>query len=106
MLCKRDRQQIAVQDGKIQVDGVCIKNEYASRAFYPYLLLLSAIFLLLTIIVYTRWPQVMDCPLAHLRRHFAICMFFAFVVQSVQFWHGKTTAESDSAACGVLGTLH
>ena len=86
----------------IMTIDVCtrIKNN-AKFSFYPYILLLSAFFLLLSIIVYTFFPKVLFNNTQRLRLHFTTNMFFAFVILSMnQFTY---IGDSNMAACKFFG---
>ena len=79
-----------------------IKNDM-KFSFYPYILLFSAFFLLLSIIVYTFFPKVLFNNTQRLRLHFTTNMFFAFVILSInQFDY---IGDSNMAACKFFGTM-
>ena len=64
-------------------------------------MIISAVFLLLTIVIYTFYSKVMDSNAARLRRHLAICMFFTFVIESARNFRAVTT--NNNVACRVIG---
>ena len=69
--------------------------------FYPYVMIVSVVFLLITILIYTFYPKVMDTNMARLRRHLAICMFFTFVIEVARNLDAVSTANN--VACRVAG---
>ena len=69
--------------------------------FYPYILLVSAFFLLLSIIVYTFFPKVLFNNTQRLRLHFITNMFFAFVILSINQF--KNIGDSNMVACIFCG---
>ena len=86
----------------VRVKGVCIKESDSARLkFYPYVMGLSAFFLLATVFVYSCFPKVMDSNSARLRRHLAVCMLVAFTTQMVRYFKGVTTVNN--VACRVAG---
>ena len=81
---------------------MCIKESDSARLkFYPYVMGLSAFFLLATVFVYSCFPKVMDSNSARLRRHLAVCMLTAFVTEMVRNFKGVTT--DNNVACRVAG---
>ena len=92
----------ATSEVGVRVRGVCVKKtELTKITFYPYVMITSAIFLLITIVIYTFYSKVMDSYAARLRRHLAICMFFTFVIESARNLGAVTTANN--VACRVIG---
>ena len=81
---------------------VCTRKKDNSKFdFYPYILLTSAFFLLLCVIVYTFFPKVLYNNTQRLRLHFAANMFFAFVIlSSNQFIF---IGNWDMVACSAFG---
>merc|ERR1719264_2404747 len=66
---KQDQYCVEFEQGTtdpiVRVHGVCTKEDDSARLkFYPYVLCLSAAFLLATVFVYTRYPKVMDSNVA------------------------------------------
>ena len=62
--------------------------------FFPYLMTLSAFFLLVTVGVYSLYPKIMTSNVHLLRRHFSVNMLLAYVILStIQFSTFEVTAE-------------
>ena len=59
-----------------------LKLSSVSFRFYPYVLLTSTVFLLLTLIVYSYWSRLLN-PYTRLMRHFALSMMLAFILLSI-----------------------
>ena len=77
------------------------KKDEAKFDFYPYILLLSAFFLLLVVIVYAVFPNVLYNNSQRLRLHFAANMFPAFLILSMnQFIQ---IGDMNMVACQVFG---
>ena len=77
------------------------KKNNAKFDYYPYILLLSAFFLLLSVIVYAFFPKVLYNNTQRLRLHFAANMFLAFVILSTnQFTY---IGNLDRVACIAFG---
>ena len=92
----------AITEVGVLVRGVCVMKAESTRiTFYPYVMIISAIFLLITIGIYTFYSKVMDSNAARLRRHLAICMFFTFVIESARNLGAVTT--NNNVGCRVIG---
>ena len=95
---------VPYKDGTIQVQGVCVKrsDESDKKFFYPIVMTVSAAFLLLAVLVYTFYPKVMDGNVAHLRRHFALNMLVAMLIQILRGF-GVIQKEKNNVACPAIG---
>ena len=71
-----------------------------SFRFYPYILITSAVFLLLTLIVYSFWSRLLN-PYTRLMRHFALSMMLAFILLSVN--QMVAFGDISSAVCAING---
>ena len=71
------------QDRTISAVACTRVEGFNKFSFYPYILLVSAFFLLLTVAVYTAYPKLLYNNTQRLRRHFAANMLLAFVILSV-----------------------
>ena len=78
------------------------KNDDAKFNFYPYILLTSAFFLLLVVIVYAVFPKVRYNNSQRLRLHFAANMLAAFVILSMN--QLIDIGDKNMVACQVFGT--
>ena len=77
------------------------KNDDAKFSFYPYILLTSAFFLLLVVIVYAVFPKVRYNNCQRLRLHFAANMLAAFVILSMN--QLTDIGNMNMVACQVFG---
>ena len=78
------------------------KNDDAKFNFYPYILLTSAFFLLLVVIVYAVFPKVRYNNSQRLRLHFAANMLAAFVILITN--QLTDIGNMNMVACQVFGT--
>ena len=82
---------------------VCTRKKNDEKfGFYPYILILSAFFLLLCVVVYAVFPKVLFNNTQRLRLHFAANMFFAFVILSTN--QLTFIGNWDMVACSAFGT--
>ena len=64
--------------------NACTASRDAAKfEFFPYLMTISAFFLLVTVGVYTLYPKIMTSKVHLLRRHFAVNMLLAYVFLSI-----------------------
>ena len=77
------------------------KKDDAKFNFYPYILLTSAFFLLLVVIVYAVFPKVLYNNCQRLRLHFAANMLAAFVILSMN--QLIVIGDMNMVACQVFG---
>ena len=65
-------------------------------------MIVSAIFLLFAILIYTFNEKVMDNHLAYLRRHFAMNMLVVLIIQILRGFE-VITYEKNNVACPAFG---
>ena len=81
---------------------VCTRNRNNAKFnFYPYILLFSAFFLLLSVIVYAFFPKVLYNNTQRLRLQFAANMFLAFVILSTNQF--TFIGKWNMVACSAFG---
>ena len=73
---------------------------FNSRNFFPYILILSCIFLLATFIIYTVVPNLLN-KYTRLRRHYVITIMVAFIIIAINNFVG--TQEIHPIFCKLFG---
>ena len=73
---------------------------FNSRNFFPYILILSCIFLLATFIIYTVVPNLLN-KYTRLRRHYVITIMIAFIIIAINNFVG--TQEIHPIFCKLFG---
>ena len=72
------------------------ENQFSRKTYFYYNCLQLAI------LIYTFYPRVMDGNVAHLRRHFALNMLVAMLVQILRGF-GVIQKEKNNVACPAIG---
>ena len=76
-------------------------NHNLFSRFYPYIMLLSCLFLLITLIIYSAIPKLLN-HYTRLMRHYVVTIMVAFVVLAIQNLVGNLT-ETEPGACKFYG---
>lgn len=69
--------------------------------FYPYIMLLSCLFLLITLIIYSAIPKLLN-HYTRIMRHYVVTIMVAFLILAIQNLIGKLDKTSPGA-CKFLG---